>query len=179
MGMELREMSKTTEQKCPFPDCDVVRLRSALMKKHLNEVHYAALGADFDNKKVVKSEPSDMLEIEQHDVSGDDRKVPPLRVKISKVISKKEPKEPKEAKPFAINLNQIICIFLVDIKNLVKRKWRLNNNSLNKLWKIRNKNKMKAILPLKFQSISNRRILKRMKKFMNHLCRKLMMKNMK
>ena len=71
------------------------------MKKHLNEVHYAALGADFDNKKVVKSEPSDMLEIEQHDVSGDDRKVPPLRVKISKVISKKEPKEPKEAKPYA------------------------------------------------------------------------------
>merc|ERR1719323_1553209 len=31
-------MSKTTEQKCPFPDCDVVHLRSALMKKHLNEV---------------------------------------------------------------------------------------------------------------------------------------------
>ena len=82
-------------------DCDVVHLRSALMKKHLNEVHYAALG-EFDKK--VKSEPADMLELEQHDVSGDDRKVPPLRVKISKVISKKEPKEPKEpkeAKPFA------------------------------------------------------------------------------
>ena len=71
------------------------------MKKHLNEVHYAALGADFDNKKVVKSEPSDMLEIEQHDVSGNDQKVPPLKIKISKVISKKEPKEPKESKPFA------------------------------------------------------------------------------
>ena len=26
------------------------------MKKHLNEVHYAALGADIDNKKVVKTE---------------------------------------------------------------------------------------------------------------------------
>ena len=54
-------MSKTTEQKCPFP------------------------GTDLDNKKlVVKSDPSDMLEVELHDVPGDDPKVPPLRVKISK-----------------------------------------------------------------------------------------------
>ena len=68
------------------------------MKKHLNEVHYVVPG---ESDKKVKSEPTDMLEIEQHDVSGNDQKVPPLKIKISKVISKKEPKEPKESKPFA------------------------------------------------------------------------------
>ena len=100
--------SNSFEQTCPFPECDVTHTRSALMKKHLNEAHNIQNdGLSVDLEKKVKSEPTDMLEIEQHDVcEADERKVPPLRVKISQVMSQKEgatspiKTEPKEPKPY-------------------------------------------------------------------------------
>ena len=99
--------SKSMEQKCPIPECEVSPMRSVLLKRHLSEAHDVHNVSDLNN---VKTEPVDMLEIEQNDIadsdqdldsSVDERKVPPLRVKISQVISQ-QPKQPKnhEAKPY-------------------------------------------------------------------------------
>lgn len=84
--------SKVAEtQVCPFPECEVTHMRSALMKRHLVEDH----DVDEPEKKKakIKTEPMDLLEIEHNDPlddSAEDRKVPPLRVKISQVMSQKD-----------------------------------------------------------------------------------------
>merc|ERR1719510_2368582 len=65
---------------------------------------------------------------------------------------------------FVTNLNLIIYIFWVDIKNLAKRKWKLNSN-LNDHWnkkKILTMKKM-VILLLKYLLILNRKITRKKK----------------
>ena len=90
-------MNKHSNQNCPFDNCDEGPFRSALLKRHLLEKHNVK-----DGEVPAESVKS---EIEQHDENvEDDRKVPPLRVKISKQIADKGdgPKKsgPKELKPF-------------------------------------------------------------------------------
>ena len=104
--------SRSTEpQDCPFPDCEVSFMRSALLKRHLAEEHNvqnvsAELTAEvLENSagsKKIKTEPVDMLEIQHNDIADNDetdRKVPPLRVKISQVVSQKSPTKPKKESP--------------------------------------------------------------------------------
>jgi len=136
----------TKPRECPFPECEVSYMRSALLKRHLHEEHNLQNMEDFDlesKKDVIKTEPVDMLEIEHNNPDGgneesDDRKVPPLRFKISQVMSQKDSmpaatpqtnKTPKDHKPFSIapsatNSSRIIFISLVVTKNLAKRSIR-------------------------------------------------------
>ncbi len=78
-------------QKCPFPDCEVSHLRSALLKRHLFEEHQIQ-NVSVQLKKSVKTEPAGEEEMDfaeeteksmDEGDSGDERKVPPLRVKLS------------------------------------------------------------------------------------------------
>ena len=78
-------------QKCPFPECDFSSMRNALMKRHLYEAHDVSSNDNVDSspprKKIKIEQPDDphVEQFEQNDPledggSGDDRKVPPLRV---------------------------------------------------------------------------------------------------
>ena len=74
------------EIKCPYPDCDVTQVRSALMKRHLFEAHHiqnvsvAVAKVDHAN---IKREPVDADY--QSAGSDEERKVPPLRVKLKTI----------------------------------------------------------------------------------------------
>jgi len=92
---------------CPFPECDVSDMRSAVFKRHLAEEHNIQnVSAELTPEmllnsatKKIKTEPVDMLEIEQNDTANieeSERKVPPLRLNISKVVSQKSPLKPKK-----------------------------------------------------------------------------------
>ena len=103
-------------QKCPFPECDFSSMRNALMKRHLYEAHDVSSNDNVDSspprKKIKIEQPDDphVEQFEQNDPledggSGDDRKVPPLRVKISQVVSQHQNNSTstspaKEPKPF-------------------------------------------------------------------------------
>jgi hypothetical protein len=93
-------------QKCPFSDCEVMHVRSALMKRHLFEAHNIQnVSVQLPNleagKKAIKEEPQSETEEEPHKseqapaVEVDDRKVPPLRVKLSGLAAKKPVQTPK------------------------------------------------------------------------------------
>jgi hypothetical protein len=119
---QIRPHRQESEQKCPYPKCDTVYGRSALLKRHLLEVHNITTAQDItvqlpdleaEKKRImikIKSEPVDpeeMLDIQVKSVSNDsqnkiqdekkdteqpsldtlegsqqEKKVPPLRVKL-------------------------------------------------------------------------------------------------
>ncbi len=93
-------------EKCPFPECNVTHVRSALMKRHLSSVHNVGEAATSKSVKIKKEV------MDESDQDATDRKVPPLRVKISQVRSdsndssnpaspsKTVAKSPHEAKPY-------------------------------------------------------------------------------
>ena len=97
--------SRSTEpQECPFPDCEVSHMRSALLKRHLFEDHNVQnVSAELTpemliSPKKIKTEPIDMLEIEHNDGEMDEHypKVPPIKLKISQIVgSQIPPKVPK------------------------------------------------------------------------------------
>ena len=100
-------------QKCPFPECDFSSMRNALMKRHLYEAHDVSSNDNLDSspprKKIKIEQPDDQHDeqFEQNDLLEDgseDRKVPPLRVKISQVVSQQQNNSSsspvKEPKPF-------------------------------------------------------------------------------
>ena len=102
--------SRSTEpQKCPFPDCEVSHMRSALLKRHLFEDHNVQnVSAELTpemliSPKKIKTEPIDMLEIEHNDGEMDEHypKVPPIKLKISQIVGsqipQKVPKVPKSS----------------------------------------------------------------------------------
>ena len=72
-----------SEIKCPYPDCDVTQVRSALMKRHLFEAHHiqniSVAVAKVDDVD-IKREPLDAADCQGSD---EERKVPPLRVKLT------------------------------------------------------------------------------------------------
>ena len=100
--------SRSTEpQTCPFPDCEVSHMRSALLKRHLFEDHNVQnVSAELTpemliSPKKIKTEPIDMLEIEHNDGEMDEHypKVPPIKLKISQIVgSQIPPKVPKVPK---------------------------------------------------------------------------------
>jgi hypothetical protein len=105
-------------QKCPFPECSVSSMRSALLKRHLFEAHniqnVSVELPDLDSEKKKKSrpmkikmEPLDMLEIEHGDAETD-RKVPPLRVKISQVMGRGG-KGPGEGSPIKAGMKPYVA----------------------------------------------------------------------
>ena len=78
-----------SEQKCPYPECDTVYGRSALLKRHLLEVHNITSAQDIsvqlpdleaERKRImikIKSEPVDpeeMLDIQAKSLPNDSRK---------------------------------------------------------------------------------------------------------
>eukprot|EP00095_Tigriopus_kingsejongensis_P008992 maker-scaffold783_size97670-snap-gene-0.20 protein:Tk08992 transcript:maker-scaffold783_size97670-snap-gene-0.20-mRNA-1 annotation:"hypothetical protein HMPREF1544_09400" len=80
--------------KCPYPDCEVTHVRSALLKRHLFDAHniqnVSVQLPELENDQIsaealsfiqVKSEPSD---------NEEDRKVPPLRVKLHNGVTSPE-----------------------------------------------------------------------------------------
>lgn len=69
--------SKREPQRCPFSDCDTITERSTLMKKHLREVHGIT-----DPTQAISSEDE-----------MNEKKVPPLRVKLSGIGETPEPDE--------------------------------------------------------------------------------------
>ncbi len=81
------------EMKCPYPGCDVTEARSALMKRHLFEKHNiqqnVTVALPKMNEVKVKVEPTDSQERTTPNVtpvsnsSDDERRVPPLRVKLN------------------------------------------------------------------------------------------------
>ncbi|TRY72430.1 hypothetical protein TCAL_14907 [Tigriopus californicus] len=86
----LPENGNEVGEKCPYPDCVETYARSALLKRHLFEAHniqnISVQLPDLENEKRhfdrIKSEPKDLDE---------DRKVPPLRVKLSSGIASPTP----------------------------------------------------------------------------------------
>ena len=78
-------------EKCPYPDCYVTHVRSALMKRHLFEAHQIqpltiSLPNIEEEKKKLTLSPS-KIKMEVTEEAVDERKVPPLRVKISGLTS--------------------------------------------------------------------------------------------
>ena len=78
-------LSTVSDIKCPYPDCDVTQVRSALMKRHLFEAHHiqnvSVAVAKVDRAADVKREPVD-ADCHSAGSSDEERKVPPLRVKL-------------------------------------------------------------------------------------------------
>ena len=82
-----------SEIKCPYPDCDVTQVRSALMKRHLFEAHHiqnvSVAVAKVDHAS-VKREPVD-ADYQSAGSSDEERKVPPLRVKLKSLSAIVQP----------------------------------------------------------------------------------------
>lgn len=105
-----------TPVKCPYPDCDVVHLRTALLKRHLSDDHKIQTPlvklTDLQEGINIKDEPSDEATESsmEHEHNGDssladnptddtsidanssdgEKKVPPLRVRIPGKLSSPE-----------------------------------------------------------------------------------------